>query len=82
MHAQLVEQLLPVVNDPAVARALEAYAQYRLGLAQDQIMSAQDQLTLGQIQGKVIEIRNLMGLRDRVVAEAERIRAERGGRNG
>lgn len=74
MDKQLLELLLPIVNDASVMDALTAYAEYRLRMSRNALETSTDIHLVAQAQGKVSEVRELLRLRDVVNAKSKEVR--------
>lgn len=73
MDKNLLELLLPLVNDPHNMEGLVAYANYRIAQAhKDLENSALPIETIRKHQGHIEEMRKLIQLRDYVNGEAKR----------
>lgn len=73
MDKNLLELLLPLVNDPHNMEGLVAYANYRIALAHKALENPSlptDSMRF--YQGQIDEMRKLIDLRDKVNGEAKR----------
>lgn len=64
MDKELLNKLLPFVNDPLVREAYESYAHYRLDVLRSQLERMKELDRIREIQGAIGELRALLGLRD------------------
>lgn len=67
MNKELLNKLLPFVNDPLVREAYESYALYRISILHSQLERTKDIDRLREIQGAIGELRALLGLRDEIL---------------
>ena len=74
MDKNLLELLLPLVNDPHNMEGLVAYANYRIAQAHKDLENSN--LPIEQVrflQGEIYEMRKLIDLRDKINGEAKRL---------
>jgi hypothetical protein len=70
MTPELASKLVPLAQDFTTA-LIARYVEYRIELAHKELEAAQDLRTVGVAQGKIIELRKLLGLQDEVKARSK-----------
>jgi len=69
MEKETARKFIPLVNDPEFYRDLVLYANYRIEVLRKELETSE--LTrVSEIQGQIKELRNIIGLRDNVLARA------------
>jgi len=69
MTPDLARKLIPLSQD-ATAALIARYVEYRIELAHKELEAATDLRTVGLAQGKIVELRRLLGLQDDIRARA------------
>lgn len=71
MDKQLLELLLPIVNDASVMDALLAYATWRSARVQNVLETSDNMHLIAQTQGRNAELKELLRLREVVNAKSK-----------
>jgi hypothetical protein len=70
MTPDLARKLVPLAQDSTTA-LLARYVEYRIELAHKELEAASDLRTVGLAQGRIVELKKLLGLQDDIRARAK-----------